>query len=72
MAAAAREAEPADAARVRAAQMESIYLRVYCRPPTDAETRFWTKTLAEYDDPAEGLEDMMWAMLNSREFTFNH
>jgi hypothetical protein len=72
MAAAAREAEPADAAKVRAAQMESIYLRVYCRPPTDAETQFWTETLAEYDDPAEGLEDMVWAVLNSREFTFNH
>jgi hypothetical protein len=72
MAAAAREADPADRAKVRTVQIESIYLRTYCRPPTDAETQFWIETLAGYDEPAEALEDMVWAVLNSREFTFNH
>ncbi len=72
MATSAREAEPATLETLRGVQIESLYLKAYCRPPTDEEKSFWQSTLAESDDYAAALEDMLWAILNSREFVVNH
>jgi hypothetical protein len=68
----ARETDAAKRAEVWSKQIETIYLRAYCRRPTEAETEFWLDNLADASDPAEGLEDMVWAILNSREFVMNH
>jgi hypothetical protein len=68
----ARERDASSRGEVTEKQIESIYLRTYCRYPSPAEMEFWVKTLAESTDPAEGLEDMVWALLNSREFAMNH
>ena len=67
-----REVEPARRAEVQAAQIESIYMRAYGRRPTAEETEYWQQTLVESDDYAAALEDMLWAVLNSREFVVNH
>ncbi len=52
--------------------VEALYIRCLCRTPTDEEHAAVEKVLAEYDDPKLGLEDTFWALLNSREFLFNH
>jgi hypothetical protein len=56
---------PADA-------VEQLYLAAYARRPSAAEKR---RALAHIDKSASvrsGLEDMVWALINSREFLFNH
>jgi hypothetical protein len=50
------------------------YLLAFGRSPTDEERKFW-QTRAEKiskEERAEFLEDVLWSLLNSREFTSNH
>jgi hypothetical protein len=54
------------------AVIEEIYLRSLSRPPTDQESAHWSKALAASSAREEFLEDLLWALLNSREFAFNH
>ncbi|MEY3898223.1 MAG: hypothetical protein RLZZ214_3744 [Verrucomicrobiota bacterium] len=52
-----------------------LYLTVLSRPPTDMEREKLLVAVAEQKDPASGretLEDIFWALLNSKEFIFNH
>ncbi len=49
-----------------------IYIRSLSRIPTEAETNSLAKMVAEAGDKRVGLEDAFWAVLNSREFMFNH
>jgi len=72
MVAAARDCDPGALPALRARQIESIYKRAYCRDATAEEKEFWLEMLASAGDPAEGLEDFLWAILNSREFVMNH
>jgi hypothetical protein len=72
MIAAQRDAPAEGRMALRTRQIESIYKRAYCRMPTAEEAEFWLQALEEALDPAEGLEDMVWAILNSREFVMNH
>lgn len=46
------------------------YLRTFSRPPTEAETANALEYLKE--DRIAGLHDLLWALLNSREFMLNH
>ena len=54
--------------------VEQLYLRTYCRQPSQREREFWSKELE--DQSAEvrqkKLQDLLWAILSSREFTTNH
>ena len=51
--------------------VEQIYLKGLGRRPTDVERRAARDLLG--DSPtAEGFEDLMWALLNTKEFIFNH
>jgi hypothetical protein len=50
-----------------------IYLAAYSRPPTAAETTLALKAFCEKDATRKSAtEDVMWALLNSAEFVFNH
>ena len=51
--------------------IDELYLRCYSRKPRESEK---AKLLSSLDpkDPREGLEDIFWALLNSKEFMFNH
>lgn len=51
--------------------IDNLFLRCFSRTPTDFESR---KLLADIDpsNPQERLEDLFWALLNSKEFVFNH
>ena len=55
-----------------AAIVEELYLRAYCRPPTDAEK---AAAVRRFDRPGAtrrgATEDLMWALLNTPEFVFN-
>ncbi|MFO0796946.1 MAG: DUF1549 and DUF1553 domain-containing protein [Gemmataceae bacterium] len=52
--------------------IEQIYIRCVSRPPTPAEMAKLTAAVAASQNPQQALEDVFWAVLNSREFMFNH
>jgi hypothetical protein len=52
--------------------VNELYLRSLSRKPTDEETKAIETQLAGVKDPRPALEDVFWALLNSREFLFNH
>ena len=49
-----------------------LYLRSLSRKPTDEEAAAINEQLAAASEPKQALEDVFWALLNSREFLFNH
>jgi hypothetical protein len=52
--------------------IEKIYVRSLSRRPTDQESGTLIKMITEVGNNQAGLEDAFWAVLNSREFMFNH
>jgi hypothetical protein len=52
--------------------VENLYMRVVCRPPTPEELSRWSAELKQAKSLREASEDLFWALLNSREFAFNH
>lgn len=53
--------------------IDSLYLRVFGRLPLDKELPAITQALATAGDNRQAaLEDLFWALLNSKEFFFNH
>ncbi|MFO0909612.1 MAG: DUF1553 domain-containing protein [Isosphaeraceae bacterium] len=52
--------------------VENLYLRVLCRMPTQEELSRWVPVLQDPKQTREVAEDLFWALLNSREFAFNH
>ena len=51
--------------------IEHMYLLCYSRTPTQMENEQLLATI-DPKDPTEGLNDVFWALLNSKEFIFNH
>jgi hypothetical protein len=52
--------------------VEILYIRCLSRRPTPEETQRLTAVVKGAENPQAGLEDIFWAVLNSREFLFNH
>lgn len=52
--------------------LDRLYVRCLSRFPTDAERETLIQSITAAPSPKEGLEDVFWAVLNSREFVFNH
>ncbi len=52
--------------------IRELYLATFSRPPTDEETSLARSVVAGAEDRQQALEDLLWALLNSREFLFNH
>ncbi len=52
--------------------IEKMYIRCLSRKPTEGELKDLLAQVTAAPTPAEGLEDVFWALLNSREFVFNH
>lgn len=52
--------------------IDKIFIRCVSRKPTAAEKEKLTAVLKEEENRQRGLEDVFWAVLNSREFMFNH
>ena len=49
-----------------------VFLRTVSRPPTASEFEKARADLAAASSPAEGVRELLWAMLNTREFMVNH
>ena len=49
-----------------------LYLRCLSRQPTEVESTALKATIAENENRQQAIEDIFWALLNSREFVFNH
>jgi len=52
--------------------VSDLYLRCFSRKPTDGEINALTPLLVKADAQQKTLEDVFWALLNSKEFMFNH
>jgi hypothetical protein len=65
---AAREKRPFDQDDL----IRGAYLRTFSRPPTDEELAVGREHLSEAGDTVAGLRDLLWALLNSKEFILNH
>jgi hypothetical protein len=48
------------------------FLRTVSRPPTMEELQKARSDVSAAKDPIDGLRDLLWAMLNTREFSVNH
>ncbi len=53
-------------------QIEEVYLWAVSRLPTDDELKTCAAYIAESSSSKEGLEDIMWSLLNTREFLLIH
>jgi hypothetical protein len=52
--------------------VEELYLASLSRFPTPEETKIARQDLARAKERRKGAEDLLWALLNSKEFLFNH
>src|SRR5690606_35383530 len=49
-----------------------LYLAALCRRPSQMELEATTRHIASQPDRNRGLEDVCWALLNAKEFLFQH
>ncbi len=52
--------------------IDQIYLRCLARHVTEPELKSLLESIGQQDDEQAALQDIFWAVLNSREFIFNH
>ena len=58
--------------RSHADRVTELYHWVYARPPKDHELALIKKHLDASVDMKQAYEDVLWALLNTKEFLFNH
>jgi hypothetical protein len=49
-----------------------FYYAALSRPPSEEELKEGLAYIAQADEPRQGLEDLCWALVNSKEFLFQH
>lgn len=54
------------------AVLEELYLTALTRLPTASELELTSKTLRGTPDRQEAIEDILWMLMNTKEFVFNH
>ena len=64
----AAEPAPADVARI----VRQAYLRTLSRPPSEAEASRAASYFSETASVREAARDLLWALLNTKEFVVNH
>jgi len=52
--------------------IQEVFLRTVSRPPTAEEIVTAKEDISAAKDPAEGVREVLWALLNTREFLVNH
>ena len=48
--------------------VEDLFIRALCRPPSERESRIAVDAIQTSQEPRGVLEDLLWALLNSKEF----
>jgi hypothetical protein len=61
-----------DANKPLAEIVETIYIACLARKPTAEESQKLDALVAAEPNKRAAVDDVMWAVLNSREFLFNH
>lgn len=61
-----------DAQKTPEEVLQSLFITTLCRLPSAEEATELQAQIAASANPQQGLEDVFWALLNSREFVFNH
>lgn len=59
-----------DDKRSQAEKLRELYVAAFSREPQQHEIDFLVSNLAKYENAQQGWEDVVWAILNSREFQF--
>jgi uncharacterized protein DUF1549/uncharacterized protein DUF1553 len=54
------------------AVVNEAFLRTLSRPPTAKEVSMAKEDIGAARDPVDGVRDVLWALLNTREFLVNH
>lgn len=54
------------------AAIEELFLRAFARRPAERERMAALKALSGAPSREEGMQDLLWALINSKEFMFNH
>ena len=67
-----RAEEIARSSRSTREAINQLYLLTLARRPTTAERRRMLTFADRYDEPARAYRGMLWALVNSSEFTLNH
>ncbi len=62
----------ADATRPDADKVRELYLCVYAREPASDELAIATGHVAKNENKQQAYEDILWALVNTKEFLFNH
>jgi hypothetical protein len=65
----------ADTTKTKDQKIREIYLAAYSRQPTPTEMGLLLSHLNQAQNPQEekaALEDILWALINTKEFMFNH
>lgn len=52
--------------------LEEVYLRTLSRKPTQSELERSKNAIAIAENPTNGISDVLWALINSKEFILNH
>ena len=52
--------------------IRSIYLRTVSRPPSAGETANAKADILAVASPVDGARELLWTLLNTREFLVNH
>ena len=53
-------------------RIEDLYLLAFSRKPNSTEIEIARNHIQTREKPREGFEDVVWALINTKEFLFNH
>jgi hypothetical protein len=59
-----------DKERTDEAKIRELYLSALGRVPTEKEQAFILQELSQYTNKRQGWEDVIWALINAKEFQF--
>ncbi len=62
----------ADQKHSQAQKIDQLYLEFFSRPPTSDEAQYAQAYIARTKNDRAAYEDIIWALLNTKEFLFNH